>query len=265
MKKIIAFSLWGKHEFYNYGALENALLAKQIYPGWICRFYYLENGCDPKIIKLLKEQDNVELVAKQGSLSNLNTFWRFEPAFYEDDIIYLSRDTDSRLNVREKAAVDQWLSSDKNFHIMRDHPEHLAYIMAGMWGCRNNMLRKLKDEYQKYQTNNKIIDLYGIDQTFLKNIVYPHVVASSMIHATFHKKEKQCLDFPTTKMDSSKTKLKVPRSMISSSQKEIVKQNDNGSFVGSYVRTAPLTFALLKEPVRLLNTVHSYQALSVNQ
>ena len=36
----------------------------------------------------------------------------------------LSRDCDSRLNKREKLAVDELLKSDKNFHIMRDHPWH---------------------------------------------------------------------------------------------------------------------------------------------
>ena len=66
-------------------------------------------------------------------------FWRFLAADHLSDIV-LSRDTDSRLNKREKAAVDEWLNSDKDFHIMRDHPYHATEILGGMWGCRNGIL-----------------------------------------------------------------------------------------------------------------------------
>ena len=39
MKKIISFSLWGQNPFYFKGAIENAKLQPEIYPGWTCRFY----------------------------------------------------------------------------------------------------------------------------------------------------------------------------------------------------------------------------------
>ena len=37
---------------------------------------------------------------------------------------YLMRNLDSRLSIREKLAVDEWVSSGKRFHVMRDHPSH---------------------------------------------------------------------------------------------------------------------------------------------
>ena len=38
-RKIIAFSLWGNDPCYFYGALRNAELCAEVYPGWVCRFY----------------------------------------------------------------------------------------------------------------------------------------------------------------------------------------------------------------------------------
>ena len=229
-KKLICFSLWGTHEFYNYGALENALIAKDIYPGWICRYYYLENGCDVRIIEQLRKLDNVELIEMKGIDTNNNMFWRFDPAFSEKDVIMISRDTDSRLNQREKVAVDKWLESDKDFHIMRDHPHHTAQIMGGMWGSRNNILFPLKEQYESFVKNGN----RGADQDFLKQTVYPHVQNNVMIHASHYRIETNCMDMPKIQIE--------------------------GNFVGAYVRNASQTFKILGEPVRLLGVRYPYQA-----
>jgi protein O-GlcNAc transferase len=232
MKKLICFSLWGNHEFYNYGALENALIAKEIYPGWICRYYYL-NNCDSRIINELRKLDNVELVEMSGVNSSGNTLWRFEPAFMEDDVIFVSRDTDSRLNIREKLAVDQWLNSDKDFHIMRDHPLHGIEILAGMWGCRNNILRPYRDIYKSFMCR----DIHGVDQDFLKDLIYSRVLNRSIIHASHCRYEHNCIDFPVSNYTT---------------------------FVGAYAITAPRTLRILGEDEnRILSVVHPHQAIYV--
>jgi len=71
------------------------------------------------------------------------TFWRFYAAADAD--VMICRDVDSRLGLREKFAVDEWLESDKDCHIMRDNEEHGAPICAGMWGARNGILSNIKD------------------------------------------------------------------------------------------------------------------------
>ena len=52
--------------------------------------------------------------------------WRFLPL--SDPLVdtFVSRDLDSRLSNREAAAVRQWLASNRTFHIMRDHWDHLV-------------------------------------------------------------------------------------------------------------------------------------------
>jgi hypothetical protein len=46
----------------------------------------------------------------------------------------------SRISLREKCAVDEWLASGKGLHSMRDHPAHKQPIMAGMFGLRPSQL-----------------------------------------------------------------------------------------------------------------------------
>ena len=39
MQQKISFCLWGNKGCYNWGALENALIAQKLFPGWTCRYY----------------------------------------------------------------------------------------------------------------------------------------------------------------------------------------------------------------------------------
>lgn len=50
--------------------------------------------------------------------------------------LFLSRDLDSRISPREVAAVSEFLASEQEVHVMRDHPAHTAVIMGGMWGAK---------------------------------------------------------------------------------------------------------------------------------
>ena len=140
MKKIISYSLWGDNPKYTIGAVRNAELTPIIYPGWVSRFYCGES-VPTEIIKTLISLPNTEVIMMDVDGDWTGMFWRFYAC--EDSDIVLSRDTDSRLSLREKLAVDEWLSSDKDFHIMRDHPHHTVPILGGMWGCRNGIIRNI--------------------------------------------------------------------------------------------------------------------------
>lgn len=181
-KKIIAFSLWGDNPKYTIGLIKNLDLAKEIYPGWICRVY-CGKSVPKKIIEEIKKRENQELVMmdEQGNWEGM--FWRFFAA--EDADIMISRDADSRLNNREKIAVEKWIESDKNFHIMRDHPYHATEILGGMWGVKSPMLKNIKKMIEEYSKG----DFYQVDQNFLKEIVYPLVKETSMIHDEFFEKK----------------------------------------------------------------------------
>jgi hypothetical protein len=142
MKKLISFCLWGDNPVYNIGAIRNAEIAKEIYPDWVCR-YYIGKSTPANTIEKLKTFDNVEIVemVEEGDWTGM--FWRFYPASEEGVDVVIVRDCDSRLNLREKEAVLEWLNSDKGFHIMRDHPAHGTEILGGMWGSKKGVIENI--------------------------------------------------------------------------------------------------------------------------
>ena len=110
MKKIISFSLWGSRPVYAAGALRNAELAAEIYPGWTCRFY-LGRDVSYELVQKLRAFPNVETVTVPEPPGWRGMFWRFYPAAESDVEVLLVRDVDCRLNRREAGAVLEWLGS----------------------------------------------------------------------------------------------------------------------------------------------------------
>lgn len=180
MTKIISFSLWGCAKNYIVGAIRNAELRYKIYPDWICRFYVDTHSISQQVINALGDLDCEIVPMSPGDFRS--TLWRFLPASDPDVDIMLSRDTDSRLSIREKIAVDEWLASGKNFHIIRDHPDHRYRILAGMWGCRCHILRDMQLLINNWPKENK----RQVDQEFLAAAVYPRILNDCFIHDEFH-------------------------------------------------------------------------------
>lgn len=190
MKKIISFSLWGDDPKYCVGAVKNSDLALIHYPGWICRFH-IGTSTPAKYIKELQERENVEVVLREESGDWASTLWRFDDAMDSSVEIMISRDTDSRLNEREKFAVDEWIKSGKSFHIMRDHPYHAIEILAGMFGVRYPTLINLGALIGGSYTS----DYWQVDQDFLKQKVYPLIKGNCLVHDPFFEKKP----FPTVR------------------------------------------------------------------
>ena len=198
----ISYSLWGDNEVYTYGMIENVLAAKEIYSEWVVRIHY-NDTVPKKIIDWLSEQSNVEMVHHEGmdKLAS-NTFWRFYDMFLPNTTV-LIRDADSRLTVYEKEMVDEWLSSDKDFHVIRGYPTHKVPILAGTCGCRNSLLQythinngvtninalprsfipseTFLEWYQKQLPKEH--DKYLVDQIFLYQYVYPMIANSLFVHS----------------------------------------------------------------------------------
>ena len=180
MKKVISYCLWGNSGFYTVNCIRNADLALTVFPDWICRVYTSPNV--PKaIIEELKSRSNVEIILMKENEDWNGMFWRFYAASDPSVDVMISRDTDSLLNIRDKAAVDEWLASNKDFHIMRDNMAHATKILGGMWGARNKVISNMVDlinNYSRKNTNNR----KNIDQEFLGEIVYPLVFNKSLVH-----------------------------------------------------------------------------------
>ena len=178
--KVISFSLWGAGTRYTLGALQNASLAKMVYPDWVCRFY-VGKSTPLHIVDMLREFDNVEIIEMEEQGDWTGMFWRFLAASDPKVSTLIVRDCDSRLWFREKAAVDEWLASNKDFHIMRDNPQHGTEILGGMWGVRGELLLDLDKQIAEYTKG----DFWQVDQNFLRDAVYPIVEDKAFVHDEF--------------------------------------------------------------------------------
>ena len=178
MNKIVSFSLWGDNPKYTIGAVKNAELVQELYSGWIGRFY-CGRSVPKDILDKLNEVSNTEVILmdKEGDWTGM--FWRFCAA--DSDDIILSRDTDSRVSEREVYAVNEWLESDKDFHIMRDHPAHGTQILGGMWGSRNGILKGITEHIDAYTKGNFI----QVDQNFLREHVWQKISNNALSHDEF--------------------------------------------------------------------------------
>ena len=181
MKKIISFSLWGNSSRYTGGAVRNAELAMDVYPEWICRYYVGKDVPMNSIEELMKFENTEIYIMNESGGTALGTFWRFYAASDLDVDVMISRDVDSRLTVREKSAVDEWIASDKDFHIMRDNQYHNVPILAGMWGARNGLLLDMVEDIAKYSKG----DVWQVDQNFLRDVIYPCVRENVFVHDEF--------------------------------------------------------------------------------
>lgn len=168
--KLVSFSLWGTSPKYVQGAIRNAELASSVYPGWACRFY-----CGASVpagaIERLSAFSHVQIVRRQAPGDWTSMFWRFEAASDPAIDAVIFRDTDSRLNARERAAVDAWLASSRDAHVMRDHPAHNVPMLGGLWGVRRGVLPAIAPEIETYRPGN----YWQTDQEFLAAVIAPRL------------------------------------------------------------------------------------------
>jgi hypothetical protein len=180
--KIISASLYGNCPTYTVGAIENAKLVSAIYPGWVFRLYVKSVPADT----LSRLSDlGCQVVEMDWGLES-GTFWRFLAASDEETERAIFRDCDSRINVREAAAVSAWIDSGKSCHVMRDHVHHCAPhsihpIFAGMWGVVGGRIR-MYDLIREWRHFGNGAPAHCDDQDFLKEKVWPLVRDSCCIH-----------------------------------------------------------------------------------
>lgn len=127
----VSFCLYGNDPKYVQGAIINAELVPEFYPGWEAIFHTRDVA--PSILEELRALGATVVECDYRNMM----LARFLP--FCDQGVVLSRDCDSRISPREVRAVNEWLETDKPAHLIRDHPEHIpgwAMIPGGLWGSR---------------------------------------------------------------------------------------------------------------------------------
>jgi len=134
-------------------------------------------------------------------------FWRFLPATVPVIDYMIARDADSRYSAREQAAVDEWIESNADFHVMRDHPAHGVPMLGGMWGCRP---ARVAERFQAALLawasgmapgNHRRGAYFDQDQRFLRHAVWPWARESCVAHDDAGRYGGDVRPFPADKID----------------------------------------------------------------
>lgn len=209
--KTISFSLFGRDPVYAAGAIANANLAREVYPDWTCRFY-VGASIAAETVDALKAT-GAEVVDRSERLQDWSALlWRFQSLTDLSVEAHLFRDCDSRLTAREAAAVEEWLTSGAEFHIIRDHPEHYMPILAGMWGCTAAGARRIANMRPSNLANQHRF----VDQLWLRDVVYPIATGRAVVHDEFG-------IFP----DETPRRIPVPRGRLAGGGWEFIGQGFN--------------------------------------
>jgi len=187
---LIAFSLYGDNPKYCVGGLRNQELVGAIYPGFSTRFYVGET-VPPSVLNDL-ERLGAQVVQRKTSETSAAMFWRFEALTDPAYDLVLVRDTDSRINRREAAAVREWIASGAALHIMRDHPWHDSPIMGGLFGSRPSLMPAAWRVPVAFDTRRR----YGDDQRYIAETLYTPLRKSILVHDSFFARERDARPFP---------------------------------------------------------------------
>jgi hypothetical protein len=162
--KHISFCLYGDDIKYYKGAEKNISLIKELLPDWTPVIYYSPSSFKPEYINILNELG--------GKLINVDTiefskyltypmFWRYL-TFFESGYSII-RDLDSRISEREVKYINNWVNSDLDYFIIRDHPWH-SLVPGGLVGLKLDN-SDIKDFFTEFVKNNGLG--WGTDQEML--------------------------------------------------------------------------------------------------
>lgn len=192
-KRVISFGLYGGKPKYTTGAVQNVRLAATYFPGWVCRFYVTSDVPDG-VIDQLKALGAEIASVPSGKGYTSGMFWRFMVA--SDDTVdrYIVRDSDSRLNARDRIAVEEWITSGRSVHIMRDHVNHCIVMNGGMWGGVKGAIPQMKHLVETWESR----DEYMADLHFLEDQIWPEIKHKQLSHDSYCcDRFPHCRPFPT--------------------------------------------------------------------
>jgi hypothetical protein len=193
--RLISMSMYGSDKKYIQGAIENARLAPEIYPGWKLRIYH-DGQHDVRDLEAL----GCECVDMGPSLEHSGMIWRFLPAWEPDIDRVICRDTDSRLCRREAVAVAEWIESGMPAHAMHDHPHHAAYpLFGGMWGIQGGILSESSHTICRDMMRDRLPRVG--DMKYLRHIVYPQIKGFCLHHSSVDITWQPKKIFPTNDRD----------------------------------------------------------------
>jgi hypothetical protein len=194
--KAISFSLWREEEDFKLGAIANAIYAYYNFPGWDCVFYITEDY-DPETISRLEDMEWVHIIktsnrAKDDDGHILSKF--IAASLNYEHIIF--RSCRARLIQRDWVAVNEWIDSGKDFHIIHDNPL-LGFMPECSWGVKGGVLKHIDQliysfmqdtvenpwlKCAKKNSEGQIVFNSSIAMVFVQNVIFPLTKRSVLRH-----------------------------------------------------------------------------------
>jgi len=170
--KIFSMSVYGSNPRYIQGALKQTELCEKFFPGWQIRIY-TDNA--QNLANIAHRADIIEVTDGTSGV-----FWRFRPLFESPQNIVVVRDSDSRITQREQMAVNEWIQSSQDFHVIKDHQAHYEWpVNAGMFACKGKLSDDLFNSMVHAQNNH----YYTSDQVWLRDHVWPQKQSTALVHS----------------------------------------------------------------------------------
>jgi hypothetical protein len=182
MVNVFSFCLYGPYNPRYYpGLLENVYLAGKYFPDWKVYVYY-GSDVEQGILDHLGLCTSVVL-RPTGLIGAPNMIPRFFAIDEPNVDVMMVRDADSRIHWKDRWAIRDFLSRPEYIaHTIRDHKDHTAYLMGGLWGLRKSSGIHVQTEYANYKEDKSKGHRLAHDQNFLADVVYPKVLPKLLVH-----------------------------------------------------------------------------------
>jgi hypothetical protein len=197
--KVIAYSLFGSNPRYSNPLIITAKNINVILPGWVIWVYYDSTVPKNVVNELTKLKVSLIHMDRVERCNWAPKFWRFLPVFEREVDVVLFRDSDSIITSREASLVNYWIDSDYSAQILRDHPLHMAPIMAGMFGLKKEVFEVFAHQLE---LNMGLVQeqSYSADQVFLAKYLYKVIYKKAIVQTPFFSYPgENCLKIPEAK------------------------------------------------------------------
>jgi hypothetical protein len=186
MVTAISFCLYGPpNPKYYTGLMENITLIRTHFPTFYI-YIYIGNDVPTDYIHQLLAYPHVILryTHAEGSVNMIHRFFAIDEP--EVGILFV-RDADSRVHWKDRWAMREFLRHPSAIlHTIRDHPDHTAPIMGGLWGIKKVDGLHIQQTYANYTPSSE--HRLGLDQNFLTDCIHPKYVDKLLVHSSLFMK-----------------------------------------------------------------------------
>lgn len=178
--RAFSFCVYGPQSAkYHGGMLENLKTIQKHFPDWVVYVYLGNDTISLFVAKLLRyRQVRLRHVGTTGPILMMHRFLAIDDPDVE---LMVVRDADSRVHMRDRWAIEEFVKSDKKAHSIRDHPYHFTQILGGLWGLKRGIIPSMGELVRPHLEE---LWCFGKDQFFLKEEVFPLVENELLVHTS---------------------------------------------------------------------------------